>query len=120
MNETLEEMARALFQSWFVDFDPVRAKMEGRDTGLPPDLAALFPDRLVDSELGLIPEGWGVRSLDSIATFLNGLASLQKYPATNGSVLPVIKIAQLRAGHHSWRGFGQRNDLPRPRQYHGA
>ena len=63
MNETLEEMARALFQSWFVDFDPVRAKIEGRDTGLPPDLAALFPDRLVDSELGLIPEGWEVRAL---------------------------------------------------------
>ena len=42
MNETLEEMARALFKSWFVDFDPVRAKMEGRDTGLPPDVADLF------------------------------------------------------------------------------
>ena len=66
MNETLEAMARALFQSWFVDFDPVRAKMEGRDTGLPPDLATLFPDRLVDSELGLIPEGWGVRALGEV------------------------------------------------------
>ena len=51
MNETLEAMARALFKSWFVDFDPVRAKMEGRDTGLPQHLADLFPDRLVDSEL---------------------------------------------------------------------
>ena len=60
MNETLEEMARALFKSWFVDFDPVRAKMEGRDTGLPPDIAALFPDRLADSELGEIPEGWEI------------------------------------------------------------
>ena len=66
MNETLEEMARALFQSWFVDFDPVRAKMEGRDTGLPPDLAALFPDRLVDSEVGEIPEGWQVRALGDV------------------------------------------------------
>ena len=66
MNETLEAMARALFQSWFVDFDPVRAKMEGRDTGLPPDLAALFPDRLVNSELGLIPEGWEVRALGEV------------------------------------------------------
>ena len=47
MNETLEGMARALFKSWFVDFDPVRAKMEGRDTGLPPEVASLFPDRLV-------------------------------------------------------------------------
>ena len=60
MNATLEAMARALFRSWFVDFDPVRAKMEGRDTGLPKDIADLFPDRLVDSELGEIPEGWRV------------------------------------------------------------
>ncbi len=66
MNETLEAMARALFKSWFVDFDPVRAKMEGRDTGLPPELADLFPDRLVDSELGKIPEGWTVGSLGDI------------------------------------------------------
>ena len=72
MNETLEEMARALFQSWFVDFDPVRAKMEGRDTGLPPDLAALFPDRLVDSELGLVPEGWEVGVLSDAIELLSG------------------------------------------------
>ena len=72
MNETLEAMARALFQSWFVDFDPVRAKMEGRDTGLPPDLAALFPDRLVDSELGLIPEGWEVRVLGELVELAYG------------------------------------------------
>lgn len=58
MNETLEAMARALFKSWFVDFDPVRAKAEGRDPGLPQPLADLFPARLVDSELGEIPEGW--------------------------------------------------------------
>ena len=58
MNATLEAMARALFRSWFVDFDPVRAKMEGRDTGLPKGIADLFPDRLADSELGEIPEGW--------------------------------------------------------------
>ena len=45
MNETLEAMARALFKSWFVDFDPVRAKAEGRDPGLPKHLADLFPDR---------------------------------------------------------------------------
>ena len=66
MNETLEEMARALFKSWFVDFDPVRAKMEGRDTGLPPDVAALFPDRLVGSELGEIPEGGEVKTLGEL------------------------------------------------------
>ncbi len=65
-NATLEEMARALFRSWFVDFDPVRAKMEGRDTGLPKDIADLFPNRLVDSELGNIPDGWIVRKLGDL------------------------------------------------------
>lgn len=60
MNETLEEMARAIFKDWFVDFGPTRAKMEGRDTGLPPEVAALFPARLVESELGEVPEGWEV------------------------------------------------------------
>ena len=104
MNETLEEMARALFKSWFVDFDPVRAKMEGRWCrgqslpGLPADLYDLFPDRLAPSELGEIPEGWEVKGLDQIATFLNGLA-LQKFPPDGGQTLPVIKIKQLRAGH---------------------
>ena len=72
MNETLEGMARALFKSWFVDFDPVRAKMEGRDTGLPPDIAALFPDRLADSELGEIPEGWEIGVLDNAIELLSG------------------------------------------------
>ncbi len=67
MNETLEAMARALFKSWFVDFDPVRAKAEGRDPGLPKPLADLFPDRLVDSELGEIPEGWEVGTLGDVA-----------------------------------------------------
>jgi type I restriction enzyme S subunit len=69
MSETLEAMARALFKAWFVDFDPVRAKMEGRWRrgeslpGLPAHLYDLFPDRLVDSELGEIPEGWRVERL---------------------------------------------------------
>ena len=67
MNETLEAMARALFKSWFVDFDPVRAKLEGRDTGLPNNIADLFPDQMVESELGEIPEGWEVGCLADIA-----------------------------------------------------
>ena len=104
-NETLEAMARALFKAWFVDFEPVRAKMEGRwqrgqsQPGLPAHHYDLFPDRLVESELGEIPEGWEMRSLDSIANYLNGLA-LQKFPPESETeFLPVIKIAQLRAGH---------------------
>ena len=72
VNETLEEMARALFKSWFVDFDPVRAKMEGRWRrgeslpGLPAEFYDLFPDRLVASELGEIPKGWEVKALDEL------------------------------------------------------
>jgi len=97
MSETLEAIARALFKSWFVDFDPVRAKAEGRDPGLPKPLADLFPDSFEDSELGEIPKGWKLKPLDEIARFLNGLA-LQKYPPTGERSLPVIKIAQLRAG----------------------
>ena len=67
MNKTLEAMARALFKSWFVDFDPVRAKMAGRDTGLPKHLADFFPDRLVESELGEIPEGWKIGTVSQLA-----------------------------------------------------
>ncbi|MCC7210155.1 MAG: restriction endonuclease subunit S [Anaerolineae bacterium] len=67
MGETLEAMARALFKSWFVDFDPVRAKAEGRDPGLPKHLADLFPDSFEDSELGEIPAGWEVSMLGNVA-----------------------------------------------------
>jgi type I restriction enzyme S subunit len=73
MCQTLEEMARALFKSWFVDFDPVRAKMEGRDPGLPKEIADLFPSRLVNSELGPIPEGWTAKLLgDYFAVGIGG------------------------------------------------
>ena len=97
MNETAEAMARAVFKSWFVDFDPVRAKAEGRDIDLPKHFGDLFPDSFEDSELGEIPKGWATRGLDEIADFLNGLA-LQKYSPGEGPTLPVIKIAQLRKG----------------------
>jgi len=97
INETLEAVAQALFRSWFVDFEPVRAKTEGRDPGLPKPFADLFPDHLEDSELGEIPAGWDFCGLDGVARFLNGLA-LQKFPPSDRGSLPVIKIAQLRAG----------------------
>ena len=98
MNETLEGMAQAVFKDWFVDFGPVRAKMEGRERYLPEEIWRLFPDRLVDSELGLVPEAWGVKSLDEIANYRNGLA-LQKFrPKPDEERLPVVKIAQLRSG----------------------
>ena len=76
VNKTLEAMARALFKSWFVDFEPVRAKMEGRWRrgeslpGLTADLYDLFPERLTPSELGEVPEGWEVGTVGNIATRL--------------------------------------------------
>jgi type I restriction enzyme, S subunit len=98
MNQTLEAIARALFQSWFVDFDPVRAKQLGRPpAGMDIAMAGLFPESLSDSDFGKVPAGWTVRSLDQVARYLNGLA-LQKYPSGDGATLPVIKIAQLRKG----------------------
>ena len=78
MNATLEEMARALFKAWFVDFEPVRAKLDGRWQrgqslpGLPAHLYDLFPDQLVDSELGEIPKGWGVGKLADMVKILSG------------------------------------------------
>ena len=72
MNETLEAMARALFKSWFVDFDPVRARAEGHDPGLPKPLADLFPDSFEDSELGEIPKGWEVRPFAGIVEIIGG------------------------------------------------
>ncbi len=95
MNETLEEMARALFKSWFVDFDPVHAKMEGRWRcgeslpGLPADLYDLLPDRLVPSELGEIPEGWEVKALGKLAE-LNPRESMKR-----GTVAPYLDMAAL-------------------------
>lgn len=104
-NKTLEDMAKALFKSWFVDFDVVRAKQKGlpkadimREYHLTEELYDLFPSSFADSPLGPIPSGWEVKPLSKIATFLNGLA-LQKYPArAEEDFLPVIKIAELRNG----------------------
>jgi type I restriction enzyme S subunit len=81
MSETLESIARALFQSWFVDFDPVRAKSEGRDTGLPKHIADLFPDSFEESELGEIPKGWTIRSVGDLAEVLGGSTPSTKEPS---------------------------------------
>lgn len=85
-NETLEAMARALFKAWFVDFEPVRAKMEGRWQrgqslpGLPAHLYDLFPDRLVESELGGIPEGWRHSMIGEEVTVCGGSTPSTKEP----------------------------------------
>ena len=80
MNQTLEEMARTLFQDWFVEFGPTRAKMEGLDPYLPQDLWDLFPDELVDSELGGIPEGWEVENLGQVVEVFGGATPSTKRP----------------------------------------
>ena len=100
MNETLEGMARALFKSWFVDFEPVRAKMEGRWRrgeslpGMPAELYDLFPDGMVDSELGEIPAGWEVRSLSELME-LNPQRPLRK-----GIVAPYLEMANMPTRGH--------------------
>jgi type I restriction enzyme S subunit len=76
-NATLEGMSRALFKSWFVDFDPVRAKADGRaPAGMSAELAALFPDSFEDSPLGKVPRGWGVKSFGD---FTNRVPVGRKY-----------------------------------------
>ncbi len=95
MNQTLEEMARALFKSWFVDFDPVRAKMEGRDSGLPKDIASLFPERLMDSVLGEIPEGWRHETLPILANVVYGAPFGSSQFRTDGQGIPLIRIRDL-------------------------
>lgn len=90
MNETLEAMARALFKSWFVDFDPVRAKIERRDSGLSHHLAALFPDRFEDSELGEIPQGWKLTTVGNLCDVVGGTT-----PSTK-------EVAFWEGGTHAW------------------
>ena len=100
MSQTLEAMARALFKAWFVDFDPVRAKMEGRWQrgqslpGLPAHLYDLFPARLVDSELGEIPEGWRVVELEQVIE-INPPRVLRK-----GQRAPFLDMASMPTRGH--------------------
>jgi restriction endonuclease S subunit len=102
MNETLEAMARALFKSWFVDFDPVRAKAEGRDTGLPRHIAELFPDSFEDSELGEVPRGWGVRPFsDTIEIIGGGTPKTSTAEYWHGDI-PWFSVVDAPADSHVW------------------
>jgi type I restriction enzyme S subunit len=97
MNETLEQMARALFKSWFIDFDPVRAKMEGRQPpGMDAETAALFPSRLVESELGMVPEGWEATTLGACIGFRSGFSFKSQDWQEYG--VPVVKIGSVKPG----------------------
>jgi type I restriction enzyme S subunit len=97
MNATLEAMARALFQSWFVDFDPVRAKQEGRKpAGMDDATAALFPDSFWESELGEIPMGWMATTLGACIGFCSGFAFKSQDWQESG--IPVVKIGSVKPG----------------------
>jgi type I restriction enzyme, S subunit len=99
INQTLEQMAQAIFKSWFVDFDPVRAKMAGRQPeGMDAATAELFPDELEESELGLTPKGWGVLPLYDTASYVNGAAFKAADFSQDGAGLPIVKIVELKQG----------------------
>lgn len=93
------EIVATLFRSWFIDFDPVKAKAEGKlPYGMDAETAALFPDTFEDSEIGPIPSGWKLYSILELGDFLNGVAS-QKYPVTSeDDSLPVVKIREMQNG----------------------
>ncbi|OPY48622.1 MAG: Type-1 restriction enzyme MjaXIP specificity protein [Methanosaeta sp. PtaU1.Bin060] len=96
MNETLEAMARAIFKSWFVDFDPVRAKAEGREpAGMDAETAALFPDSFEETELGMVPRGWEVGSVYEIADVIYGAPFSSAQFNTEGNGEPLIRIRDL-------------------------
>ena len=89
-NKTLESIARAIFKSWFVDFDPVRAKRDGKtaDLSLSPEILDLFPDSFRDSELGEIPVGWAVKPILEQATLLSGGTPKTNNPEFWGGEIP--------------------------------
>jgi type I restriction enzyme S subunit len=95
MSETLEAMAHALFKSWFVDFDPVRAKADGRDPSLPKPLADLFPNSFEDSELGEIPKGWRAVPLPEVVD-VNPTRVLRK-----GVEAPYLDMANMPTRGHA-------------------
>ncbi len=106
MNETLETMARALFTSWFVDFDPVQAKAEGRQpVGMDTEMAALFPDGFDESLIGNVPEGWGVgRFSDSIDLIGGGTPRTSVAGYWDGDVpwFSVVDAPSTTAAVHGW------------------
>src|SRR6185312_8652786 len=95
MAATLEEMARALFKSWFVDFDPVHAKVEGREIDLSPEIFALFPSGFGGDGL---PLGWQRKTVLELAHWVNGAAYKNMHFVDSSEGLPVVKIAELKSG----------------------
>jgi type I restriction enzyme S subunit len=98
-NATLEAIAQALFKSWFVDFDPVRAKQAGlAPEGMDESTAALFPDAFEETAVGLVPQGWSIAPIYEAAEFINGAAYKAFEPNADRRGFPIIKIAELKSG----------------------
>ena len=96
-NTTLEAIAQALFKSWFVDFDPVRAKQQGNDPqGMDASTAALFPDSFEESELGLVPKGWRVGSIYTAAKLIYGAPFASSKFNSVGVGKPLVRIRDLK------------------------
>jgi len=104
MNETLEAMARALFKSWFVDFDPVRAKSAGHSPGLPKPLADLFPDSFEISSFGKVPMGWGVGRLDEMVLLQRGFDL--PFPERTPGPYPVMTASGPSGNHVEYKVRG--------------
>ena len=96
LNQTLEDIAKAIFKSWFVDFDPVRAKADGHPTGLPADISDLFPDELVNSEIGEIPRGWETSIIGDFGNVICGKTPSTKDSKNFGGIYPFITIPDMR------------------------
>lgn len=111
-NSTFEAIVQTVFKSWFVDFDPVRAKAEGREPeGMDSAIAAIFPSEFEKSELGLIPRGWSTTSVYKWATYINGAAYKAFEPNSEKRGLPIIKIGELKTGVTSTTAY---SDLTMP------
>ena len=104
INRVLEDIAKALFKSWFIDFDPVRAKAEGRPTGLPPEISDLFPDKMVESEIGEIPKGWGLNSLGDYVSLTKG-RSYRKVELQESQVALITLKSFMRGGGYRYDGL---------------
>lgn len=102
MNETLEAIARALFKSWFVDFDPVCAKAKGRDPCLPKHIADLFPDSFVDSELGEIPKGWSLGKFADTVDILGGGTPKTTSPEYWNGAIPWFSVVDAPSDTDVW------------------
>jgi len=99
INKTLEEIAKTLFKSWFIDFDPVKAKAEGRPTGLSKEISDLFPDSFEDSELGEIPKGWKIDKLGSHINLTKGKSYRSEELKESDTALVTLKSFQRNGGY---------------------